>query len=112
MTEPIPRAPRIDATAADARSLEKLGYLEPQPVPSAPAEQPPADEPVPPPAPTQDSVDEQEAAAITAALADAGVASTAEDHAAVQALARLDPETVAAVTKWLRTKKRDPKDVK
>jgi len=49
--EPIPRSPRRDDTAADTRSLEQLGRIDPQPVP-APSispflepDLPPADEP-------------------------------------------------------------------
>ena len=51
MPEPIPRSPRRDDTAADTRSLEQLGRIDPQPVP-APSispflepDLPPADEP-------------------------------------------------------------------
>lgn len=39
MPEPIPRSPRRDDTAADTRSLEQLGRIDPQPVP-APSIQP------------------------------------------------------------------------
>lgn len=39
MPEAIPRLPRRDDTAADAGSLERLGRLEPQPIP-APANDP------------------------------------------------------------------------
>ncbi|UPZ27603.1 hypothetical protein MUK60_07125 [Streptomyces sp. LRE541] len=39
MPEAIPRAPRRDDTAADARSLEQMGRIEPQPIP-APSIQP------------------------------------------------------------------------
>lgn len=34
MLEAIPRTPRRDDTAADAGSLERLGRLDPQPVPA------------------------------------------------------------------------------
>lgn len=34
MPEAIPRAPRRDDTAADARSLEQMGRIDPQPVPT------------------------------------------------------------------------------
>lgn len=51
MPEPIPRTPRRDDTATDARTLEQLGRIDPQPVP-APSispflepDLPPADEP-------------------------------------------------------------------
>ncbi len=109
MPEPIPVAPRLDPAAADSRSLEKLGRIEPQPVPSGPAAPAPPIEPLPepPPANTPDPVDEQEAAELEAALADAGVTATAQDRAAVQALAKLDAATVQTVKQWLTTKKRD-----
>jgi hypothetical protein len=55
-----------------------------------------------------DPADEQEEAALTEALAEAGVTATAEDQAAVQALAKLDAATVQAVTRWMRTKKTRP----
>ena len=48
MPEPIPRSPRRDDTAADARSLEQLGRIEPQPIPAAvflEPDWPPEDEP-------------------------------------------------------------------
>ncbi|MDX2837966.1 hypothetical protein PV377_02930 [Streptomyces ipomoeae] len=53
-----------------------------------------------------DPVDEEEAAALTEALAVAGVTATAEDEAAIEALTKLDPVTVAAVTRWMKTKQK------
>ena len=103
MPEPRPLTPRRDDTAADADSLERLGRLDPQPLPAAPSGGLPVETPAPTPPP--DPADEQEAVALHAALAEAGVAATADDQAAVQALARLDPATVEAVTRWMRTKK-------
>lgn len=105
MPEPIPVAPRHDPAAADSRSLEKLGRLEPQPIPAGPAA--PAPLPDPPPGDTPDPVDEREAAELEAALVDAGVTATAADRAAVQALSKLDAATVQTVKQWLNTKKRD-----
>ncbi len=106
MPEPIPVAPRLDPAAADSRSLEKLGRLEPQPIPTAPTA--PAPDPPPPetPAPT-DPADEQEAAELETALKDAGVTATAQDRAAVQALAKLDAATVQTVKQWLKTKNKE-----
>ena len=46
------------------------------------------------------------------ALADAGITTTAEDQAAVTALARLDTATVQAVARWMKTKKPDTKPTK
>lgn len=100
MPAPIPAAQRLDNTAADSRSLEKMGQIDPQPVP-APLEPPPPDRPPP------DTTDQQEAAALTAALAEAGIDAADSDKAAVQALARLDAATVETVTNWLKTKKKD-----
>jgi type II secretory pathway component PulM len=101
MPDPRPVAPRTDSGAADMQALVQLGYAPPQPIPQASPKTP---EPAPPP----DPVDEQEAATLSAALADAGVETTAEDQAAVQALVRLDPATVEAVTRWVKAKKTKP----
>ena len=97
MSEAVPRAPRRDDTAADARSLEHMGRLDPQ---SAPAS---LDLP---PAPSPD--DAAEEVALAEALTDAGVTATAEDHVAIEALAKLDATTVEAVTRWLTAKKPKP----
>jgi hypothetical protein len=97
MPEAVPRSPRRDDTAADARSLERMGRLEPQPIPTT-AQTPPA--PVP--------ADELEAADLTAALADAGIDATDSDKTAVRALASLDAATVETVKKWLKAKKDKP----
>jgi hypothetical protein len=106
MPEAIPVQRRRDDTAADMRSLVDLGRADPQPRPAPPPAAPPVEEPVPQkPPPGPDPTDEQEAVALHAALADAGVAATPEDQAAVQALTRLDPATVGAVARWLREKK-------
>jgi hypothetical protein len=95
-----PQEPVLDATAADAVTLERMGRLPPQPVPSARPDVPSRPTPA----------DEAEEAALTAALADAGVTATAADEAAVQALTQLDAATVEAVTRWLKTKKDKPPD--
>jgi hypothetical protein len=93
MTDPIPLAPRRDDTAADMRSLVQLGQEEPQPVPASttPVVEPP---------------DDADATTLKAALLDAGITTTADDEAAVQALARLDTDTVQAVARWVKTKKK------
>ena len=104
MPEAIPVSPRRDDTAADMRSLVDLGRADPQPLPAPTPAAPPVGEPVPQ-QPAPDPTDEQETAALHAALADAGVTATPEDQDAVQVLARLDPDTVAAVARWLKTKK-------
>ncbi|KOG33278.1 hypothetical protein [Streptomyces resistomycificus] len=94
MPDPIPLSPRRDDTAADVGSLVRLGREEPPPVPAptAPAPGPPGDD--------------ADAATLKAALLDAGITTTAEDQAAVQALARLDTTTVEAVARWVKTKKK------
>ncbi|WP_217235482.1 hypothetical protein [Streptomyces sp. AC555_RSS877] len=97
MPEPlVALSPRIDDTAADARSLERMGRIEPQPIPA------------PPELPTPVPADDQEAVELAAALADAGIDATASDKTAVRALASLDAATVETVKKWLKTKKKDP----
>lgn len=98
MADAIPVLPRLDASIGDAHTLEQMGRIDPQPVPSPRPEQ----------APSTDPVDEAEKAALTAALSDAGVTATDDDRAAVQALAKLDAGTVEAVTRWLKTKKDKP----
>ena len=92
---PLAREPRRDTTAADAGSLERMGRIEEQPVPAPP-------EPAPP---ETDQADTEE---LTDALAEAGITATAEDRAAVQALASLDEATQAAVQRWLKTKQPEP----
>lgn len=98
MADAIPVQPRLDASIGDALTLEQMGRIDPQPAPS----------PRPEPAPATDPVDEAEKVALAAALSDAGVTATDSDRAAVQALAKLDPATVEAVTRWLKTKKDKP----
>lgn len=94
MSEPIATQPHLDPSIGDVHTLEQMGRIDPQPVPA----------PRPELGGGPDPVDVAEEAALTAALDDAGVTATAEDHAAVQALAKLDPATVEAVTRWLKTK--------
>jgi hypothetical protein len=101
MPEAVPRPPRRDDTAADTESLVRLGRQDPPPTPTD-------HRPHPVPTPAPDPVDTQEAVSLSAALTEAGVTQTADDQAAVQALAGLDAATVAAVERWLKTKK--PKD--
>jgi hypothetical protein len=92
MPDPIPLRPRRDDTAADMRSLVQLGEAEPQPIPA----------PATAPAPAPDPADETEAALLSAALAEAGVDTVADDQAAARAIASLDPATVAAVQRWIK----------
>lgn len=98
MPDPRPVEPRRQEGAADVDSLVALGRADPPPIPA------PAARPAPPAA---NPVDEQEAATLSAALADAGIEAGAADTAAVRALASLDPATVATVEKWLQAKKND-----
>ena len=49
---PVERSPRRDDSAADARSLEQMGRLDPQPIPAPaidPFQEPVYDPPLPPP---------------------------------------------------------------
>ena len=80
--------------AADMQTLVDLGLADEQRKP------PPDPPPGPPP-------EETAAAEIDAALAEAGISRTAKDAEAVAALAVLPPETVKAVLRWVRHKKRD-----
>ncbi|MFI6032938.1 hypothetical protein ACIBBD_01910 [Streptomyces sp. NPDC051315] len=98
MPDPRPVEPRRQEGAADIDSLVALGRATPPPIPR------PRPDPGPP---TADPVDEREAAALTAALAGAGIEAGPADTAAVRALASLDPATVATVEKWLKAKKID-----
>jgi hypothetical protein len=98
MPEPRPSEPRRQDGAADVDSLVALGKANPPPLPAEAARPAP---------PTADPADEREAAALSAALADAGIEAGSADTAAVRALASLDPATVATVEKWLKTKKKD-----
>ena len=91
MPEAVPRQPRRDNTAADGASLARMGWLGEQPVPALA-------EPTPPD--TSDQADMEE---LTDALTAAGIPATAEDRAAIQALASLDDATQAAVQRWLGT---------
>lgn len=97
MPDPRPVEPRRLDGAADVGSLVALGMEEPPPKPAPPAK------PVPPP----DTADQSEAAALNAALANAGIETTDSDKAAVAALATLDAATVATVEKWLKAKSKD-----
>lgn len=92
MTEPpIARQPRRDDTAADAGSLERMGRIDEQPTPAVTAPSTP-EPPVAAPAELEE------------ALTDAGVTATAADHAAMQALGKLDAATLNTVTRWVQTK--------
>lgn len=95
MPEAVPLQPRRDVTAADADTLVALGRLDPQPIPKE----------RPAPGPPSNSTDQAEAAALTAALADAGIETGAGDQAAVLALASLDAATVETVKAWLKKTK-------
>jgi hypothetical protein len=89
MPEAVQREPRRDDSAADAKSLERMGRIEEQPIPAAPAEL--AAEPS-----AEDTAELQEA------LVGAGVTATAADHAAMQALGQLDAATLETVTRWVQ----------
>lgn len=93
---PRPVSPRDDTTVADLGTLAAMGRADTPPVPSP---DPPRRR-TPPPPPTPAS--ETQAASLTDALADTGTTTTADDQAAVDALARMDAATVAAVERWIR----------
>jgi hypothetical protein len=105
MPDPRPVEPRRLEGAADVDSLVALGLEQPPPRPSPP-DPPHRPETPPAPAPASDPVDE---ATLHSALAEAGVSVEAADTAAVRVLAALDSETVEAVARWVKSKKRDVK---
>ncbi|WP_411102427.1 hypothetical protein [Streptomyces sp. cmx-4-9] len=93
---PRPAAPRRQQPMADAETLVDMGVLEEQP-------QPPPDVPPEPPVEEQANL-----LALDAALAESGVTRRAADTEAVARLAKLDAATVAAITGWVKHKKKDP----
>ncbi|MFB8393634.1 hypothetical protein [Streptomyces yangpuensis] len=93
---PRPAPPRRHPLMADVETLVDMGVLEEQP-------QPPPDEPPPPP-----PEEAANALRLDEALAEAGVTKTTADAAAVTALAKLDPATIATLTEWVKHKKKDP----
>lgn len=90
-------SPRRDLYAADVATLVSMGAVEPPPIPAVRPEPPRPD--VPPAA--------ANAAALSAALNDAGVAATPADREAMAELSQLDADTVAAITRWLMQKTPD-----
>jgi len=97
--DPLPMESRSREGGADVGSLVALGLEDPPPLPA-----PPPVVEAPPGPPAEDPVDE---ATLNAALTEAGVTVDAADAKAVKALAALDSETVAAVAKWVKGKKKD-----
>ena len=84
---------RVDESAADTGTLVDMGV-----VPAPP-------KPVPPPTPGPSPTEQANEASIQKALSDAGVTKTGRDEQVIDALAKLDPADVAAVTRWLTTTK-------
>jgi hypothetical protein len=106
--DPRPLEPRRQDGGADVGSLVELGMHKPPPKPSPPKPPPVVEAPTAP-APAPDPVDE---ATLNAALAEAGLSVEAADSEAVKALATLDSDTVAAVAKWLKSRKKDNSSTK
>lgn len=92
-----PAVRRVDESAADMATLEQMGVVEPRPKPLPP--DPPG------PSPTEQANEQ----ALEAALLEAGVAKAGRDEQVIDVLAKLDPADVAALTRWLKTKKPDTK---
>lgn len=88
-----PAVRRVDKTAADTATLVGMGVVPepPKPVP----------EPPPGPSPTEQANE----AALQAALVEAGVTKAGRDEQVIDALAKLDPADVEAVTRWLTSTK-------
>ncbi|WP_306317190.1 MULTISPECIES: hypothetical protein [unclassified Streptomyces] len=99
MPDPQPIYRRPDESAADMSSLVQLGLAEPQPVPEPPAPTVPPD---------QTTQAQENRATLTSALTDAGVTKTPDDEQAINALARLNPADIAAVTRWIAAKNSPP----
>lgn len=93
--------PRIDLTQADLDTLVSMGQAVAPPVPSP---EPPYQVPTPPAPTPMETANE---VVLQAALADVGVEKTADDEAAIDALAKLDPAAVRAVSRWMKTRQRD-----
>jgi len=84
-------APRISRPPlADVAALVEMGFLPPQ-------SQPPPDPPAEPAAEEQANT-----LALDTALAEAGIAPSSTDSAAIAELARLDPAVIDAITKWVQ----------
>jgi len=88
-----PATPRLDMTLGDITALVALGIVEE--LPPAPCPRPDPPRPEPPP-----DVGERQQM-LTTALTDTGAPVTEEDRDAVADVARMDPDTVQAVTRWI-----------
>lgn len=95
-----PAPVRRDKAAADMGTQVALGWVEEPPKP------PPEPDPLPPveeePSPTETA----NKAMLTAALTEAGVEEGTGDDTAVALLAKLPPDTVRTVTRWLKSPKK------
>lgn len=85
--EPVPQQTR--PLLADIGSLIDMGVVDEQP-------QPPTE--LPPDPPAEEAAN---AAALTEALAEAGIPAAGADEQAIAALAKLDPAMVEAITRWM-----------
>ena len=94
---------RRDKGAADMGTQVAMGWVEEQAKP--PPEPDPPPDPVDEPSPTETA----NKAMLTAALAEAGVEEGTGDDTAVALLAKLPPDTVRAVTRWLKSPKKPAK---
>lgn len=106
MADPRPLAPLSDMCAGDLTSLVRLGVAEPPPTPGLQPVPPPPPDPVPPPG------NEEQRAELSRVLVGIGIEASAEDQAAVKALATLDTATLTAVKRWLNHKRTKPEPVK
>lgn len=77
-------------------TLEAMGVVGPQRRPESP--------PAPGPSPAQQANE----AALEAALSEAGVVKSGRDEQVIDALAKLDPVDIEALSRWLKEKKPKP----
>ena len=98
-----PAPVRRDKGAADMGTQVAMGWVEEQ------AKPPPEPAPRPPVEDTPSPTEAANKTLLTAALAEAGVEEGTGDDTAVALLAQLPPDTVRAVTRWLKSPKKPTK---
>lgn len=91
---------RRDNDAADMGTQVAMGWAAEQTKPL------PEPQPKPPPVDAPSPTETANKAALTAALTEAGVEEGTGDDTAVALLAKLPPDTVRTVTRWLKSPKK------
>ena len=98
-----PAHARRDKGAADMATQVAMGWVEEQ------AKPPPEPAPLPPVEDTPSPTEQANKTMLTAALTEAGVEEGTGDDTAIALLAKLPPDTVRAVTRWLKSPKKPTK---